>query len=609
MTELYPYQKEGVELIRGFNGRALLSDQMGLGKAQTIKTPILTSNGWIPIGNIKKGDFIYGGNAEPCIVTGVYPQGKKQVNRVWFDDVYIDCCSEHLWKIQNTLHNPKIVETSELIQYINDPVWKVPKVIPALYSKHALVEEYRKTITNVEVLDDKEEMVCISVDSLDHCYITDHFIVTHNTIQAITYIIEDNLYPAVIVTPATLKLTWKNEFWQHYKKRVEVLSGGKSYPLRKDGQRIYIINYDVLHKWIPYLKALKPAINCFDESHYLKNKTSIRTKAAKELVKSCEKVLMLTGTPMMNSTLELYPLLSMILGRENIESEKAFSNKYARMILTNYGWKYKEAKNLSELNIRLKKSCMIRRLVADVLHDLPDKVRQTIAVSLPPDRMQEYLEMQVAFDTWYKNNYPDRAAASKAKSNILSKLGYMKREVAKWKLPFIFEWIDNFFEENPEDKLVVFGLHNAVLFPIIERYLSKGTKRNPFVVYIGGSVDIKDRQKAIDLFQTNPGTKLFIGQMKAAGVGVTLTAANHVLLAECDFVPAIMTQSESRLHRITQKSVVFCHYLVADRTIESWVCEMVQRKQQECDGAIDGKEVEDFSLLEMVIDRMRLNSK
>ena len=105
-AKLYPYQEEGVQQIENFGGRALLSDEMGLGKSVTENTSVLTLNGWVPIGEIKVGDKVIGSDGKPYNVTGVYPQGKKQIYRVLFkDSVYIDCCKEHLWCVNTAIRH------------------------------------------------------------------------------------------------------------------------------------------------------------------------------------------------------------------------------------------------------------------------------------------------------------------------------------------------------------------------------------------------------------------------------------------------------------------------------------------------------------------------
>jgi hypothetical protein len=386
-------------------------------------------------------------------------------------------------------------------------------------------------------------MVCIAVNSPDNLYVAEHFVVTHNTLQTIKYIVDSHLYPAVIVCPASLKLNWQREFMMHFGKRTEILSSGKAVKLRKEGKRVYIINYDILAKWEKQIIELQPVIITADECHMVKSLQAKRTKVLLRLSKLVEHFIAISGTPMTNHVTELYPILRMVLGDEQIESRREFCDRYSKLELTRWGFKYVGSRRLPELHQRLQKMCMIRRLVKDVLPDLPDYTRQTLPVELPSAARQEYVQMNAAFADWYFEKFPEKSQVQAAV--IVTKLGYMKRHVAYWKLPFVYDWIDEFFEDS-DKKLVVFGLHRKVIDGIVERYLKRGTLRHPFVVKVDGSVNVENRQIAVDMFQKRPETRLFVGQMRAAGVGLTLTASSNVLFAECDFVPAIHSQAEKR---------------------------------------------------------------
>ncbi|MDR2116296.1 MAG: hypothetical protein LBP87_07940 [Planctomycetaceae bacterium] len=956
-TKLYPYQNEGVQQIERFDGRALLADEMGLGKSVAINTPILTPDGWVSIGQLKVGDRVVGGDGKFCNVIGVYPQGKKQIYRIWFKDgIYTDCDKNHLWQVNTATRNWRgnhhlVLTTGELIERgIYSKVgawglqskWYIPIVKPIQFEKKELpippyamgamlgngsfsrqvsfssvdnevvrrvkndliqwemvsvgnAKDYRfnkgnnseslfdvfvklglayhhasskfiphdylfssiedriellhglmdtdgtvlksgckngkgntaqyctvsqqlcadiihlvrslggiatyrirkkpkftyrgehkvgqdayeiniclpfgicafslkrkadlcpnvtgkyppsRAITKIEALDEESEMVCIAVDSPDNLYVAEHFVVTHNTIQAIKYIIDSDSYPAVVVCPASLKLNWQREFMTHFGKRAEVLSGGKSETLRKAGNRIYIINYDILSKWEKRIIELQPTIIVADECfvagtpistptgdvpiefisagmvvyngigtgvvevvsvreisvlvqielndgqiikctcnhlfftvdagwvtaahlksgnylftrqsasdlmadnnssvsdirgclkvmsvtvlrlsesvpvynlqvsghpsyfaggvlvhncHMVKSLQANRTKVLLRLSEKVEHFVAISGTPMTNHVTELYPILRMVLGEDGIESRREFCDRYSKLELTRWGFRYVGSRRLPELHKRLQKTCMIRRLVKDVLPDLPDFTRQTIPIELPREARMEYVQMNAAFADWYYEKFPEKSQVQSAV--IITKLGYMKRQVAYWKLPFVYDWIDEFFEESEDKKLVVFGLHHKVIDGIVNRYTKRGTLRKPFVVKVDGAISMNDRQRAVDLFQQRPETRLFVGQMRAAGVGLTLTASSNVLFAECDFVPAVHSQAEKRCIRISQKNHVLCTYIVAQNTIEEHVADILQRKQSEFNSAMDGgKSYDDFNLLQELMKRLR----
>jgi SWI/SNF-related matrix-associated actin-dependent regulator 1 of chromatin subfamily A len=347
---------------------------------------------------------------------------------------------------------------------------------------------------------------------------------------------------------------------------------------------------------------LQPKIIVADECHMVKSLQAIRTKVLLRLSKLVQRFIAISGTPMTNHVVELYPILRMVLGENGIESRREFCDRYSKLELTRWGYHYVGSRRLPELHKRLVKMCMIRRLVNEVLPDLPDYTRQTIPVELPEENRREYVQMNAAFADWYFEKFPEKSQVQSAV--IVTKLGYMKRHVAYWKLPFVYSWIDDFLEES-DKKLVVFGLHRKVIDGIVNRYFSRGTQRKPFVVKVDGTINMDDRQHAVDLFQQRPETRIFVGQMRAAGVGLTLTAASNVLFAECDFVPAVHSQAEKRLIRISQKNHVQCTYIVAQNTIEEHVADILQRKQSEFNSAIDGgKAIDDFNILKELLKRM-----
>ena len=108
---------------------------------------------------------------------------------------------------------------------------------------------------------------------------------TGKTLQSIKYIIDENAYPAVVVCPSSLKLNWKREFWIHFGKRAEVLSGGKAESLKRTGNPVYIINYDILAKWEKSIAELQPKVLVLDEAQAVKAITANRTKVAMRLAR------------------------------------------------------------------------------------------------------------------------------------------------------------------------------------------------------------------------------------------------------------------------------------------------------------------------------------
>lgn len=108
-------------------------------------------------------------------------------------------------------------------------------------------------------------------------------------------------------------------------------------------------------------------------------------------------------------------------------------------------------------------------------------------------------------------------------------------------------------------------------------------------VRVYGETPLEERQAAVDLFQNDPRCQIFVGSITAAGVGLTLTAASHVVFAELDWVPGNVSQAEDRCHRIGQRESVLVQHLVFDGSMDATIAKTLVRKQRVIDKALDGQ--------------------
>jgi len=220
---------------------------------------------------------------------------------------------------------------------------------------------------------------------------------------------------------------------------------------------------------------------------------------------------------------------------------------------------------------------MIRRLKCNVLDQLPPKSRHIVLVGIK--RRGEYEHAIRDFIGWLSNI--NRAKAKRAKkAEKMVKMGYLLRLVSQLKLHSIYEWIDNFLEDS-DGKLVIFGFHTAVLEALHKRY-------HNISVLVNGSVSSRKKQHAVDEFQTKKRIRLFIGNVRVAGVGLSLTAANDLAFVELRWTPGDHTQAEDRIHRIGQTDPVSIYYLIARGTVEESLCKLLREKQGILDQVLDG---------------------
>jgi len=404
------------------------------------------------------------------------------------------------------------------------------------------------------------------------------------TIQSIAWLqLHKDKIPVVVVCPASLKLNWQKEIEKWLDKpKTQVLSGSKIY---KTTGNILIINYDIVFAWISEFKRRSPKVLILDESHYIKANSARRTKTIKALAKRIPHVIALSGTPILNRPVEIYNAVN-IIDPNLFPNFMAFTRRYCKAHHNGFGWDFNGASNTLELNSILSKYVMIRRLKQDVLKELPDKIYSFVPMEL--DNEKEYRKAEIDFIE-YVRQIKGRDAAERIKSiEALAKIEGLKQLAVKGKMNQVMEWITNFLDS--ENKLVVFAVHKFVIELLMESF-------KDVVVKIDGNVSANERQKAVDEFQNNDKIKLFVGNIQAAGVGITLTASSNVVFIELPWQPGAVSQAEDRCHRIGQKDSVNVHFLLAQNTIEEKIASLIDSKRKVLDSVLDGKESDQSALL------------
>jgi len=397
------------------------------------------------------------------------------------------------------------------------------------------------------------------------------------TVQTIAYA---KMYkeerPILIVPPASLKINWKKEFdkWLKGTEKIYVMNGQSNVDLPKAD--IYICNYDILSHRKNQLKKIDFKIMAIDEAHAIKNSKTDRSKAVHELKKGINKRIAITGTPMLNRPKELFSILN-FLRPDSYDNFFWFAKKFCDAKKTAYGWDFTGVSNTKLLHQKLLSEMMIRRKKENVLKDLPKKRREIVYFDL--DNKKEYQRAENDFINWLYEISPEKA--KKARYNeTLVKINYLRQLVVEGKLKSIYQWIDNAIENDV--KLVLFAHHRKTIKTIEEKY------KDISVRVIGGD-SAKKKNEAVESFQNNDNIKLFLGNIKAAGVGLTLTAANNVGFIELGWTPGDLRQAEDRSHRIGQNLPVTAWYLLAEKTIDERIYNLIEEKQLVFDKIIDGE--------------------
>ncbi len=430
------------------------------------------------------------------------------------------------------------------------------------------------------------------------------------TIQALAWLaLHPEKKPVVIVCPAHLKLNWAQEARMTIPGdlNIQVINGTDT-TVKLTGD-IIIVNYDVLANtfetmidprtgkkvrttteipfsgWIDHILNINPQVLICDEAHYCKSPKALRTKAVRKLAARAKHVIALTGTPIINRPVEAYPIIQMI-DKRMFPNFMDFARKYCNAHHNGFGWDFSGASNKEELHEKLQR-IMIRRKKADVLRQLPDKLFAYVPIEM--DDPTEYKAAEADFISYLRKVKGDDAAKKADKAEHLVRIEGLKQLAIKSKMRSVIGWIRDFLDTNG-NKLVVFAVHKQTIDRLMKEFGKEAVK-------VDGGVTAIKRDEAVKAFQNDPAVKLFVGNIQAAGTGLTLTAASSVAFVELPWTPGELKQAEDRCHRIGQKNTVNVYYLLADNTIEMEIAEILDKKRKVLDAVLDGKEVEQGTLL------------
>lgn len=327
--------------------------------------------------------------------------------------------------------------------------------------------------------------------------------------------------------------------------------------------------------------------------HFLKNRTAKRTKAilgvgakAPGLSKT-PSIIGLSGTPILNRPVEIYPVAK-TLAPDKIPPFMTFAMAYCGAHHNGFGWDFTGSSKTDELHDLLTSTIMIRRLKKDVLQDLPSKTRSVVPLQMEAKDAKDYAKAENHFLGWLKLVNPEKIAAAQ-RAEALVQFQELKKLARNGKWSSVIEWLNESLESN--GKMIVFAVHHETIDNLMEALQGF----NP--VKVDGRDSQEKRQAAVDRFQTDESCRVFVGNIKAAGVGLTLTAASAVVFVELGWTPGEHVQAEDRAHRIGQKSAVNIYYLIANGTVEEEIAGLLDKKQRVLDSVLDGTGTAEDALL------------
>jgi SNF2 family DNA or RNA helicase len=388
------------------------------------------------------------------------------------------------------------------------------------------------------------------------------------TTSTIIAALETGAKKILIVCPASLKINWQREI-ENYSDRTVFIAEGKKFSTESD---FVIVNYDILKNFHDPKEKDSSLLNqsnfdlvVLDEAHMISNAQAQRTRIINHFVKQIKRVWLLTGTPMTSRPMNYYNLLN-IIESPVAQNWMAYAIRYCQGYQFTAGkrkvWNVSGASNLEELRDRTAKQ-ILRRLKENVL-DLPDKIISPVYLRL---QSKEYEELMGEYYDWYDKNTDESSSLTVQ----FSKLMKVRKVIANEKVKQTIEFVENILEQGK--KVIIFTNFTDTLQSIYQHFSKKA-------VYLDGSCSNSQRQQAVDLFQNDEKIQVFVGNLKAAGVGLTLTAAEAVIMNDLSFVPAEHAQAEDRAYRYGQKSNVLVYYPLFDNSIEGAIYDILNNKKR-----------------------------
>lgn len=401
-----------------------------------------------------------------------------------------------------------------------------------------------------------------------------------------------DLFPCMVVCPASVKSGWLRE-WKETNpdRRVSVIS--TSSPPEDFEADVIVINYDILGKRVTKengktsleirldgMKKKSFSLVIADEIHFLKNRKSIRSKSFKKLAHKVPSVIGLTGTLIMNRPAELLNILMLIERIKEIAPDDQyhhyFFERYCNMKETNFGMDISGASNIKELNRLLKECCYFQVSKRDALKELPPISENVVECEITNKRA--YKKAKGDLLQFIEDKFKDEEKVEKAaKAEFLVKLSTLKQLSLEGKEKFIKKWVEEWMEANEEEKLLVFASQSTILTKIAEEF-KEG-------LLITGGTTTKKRDEILQKFFSQKESRVLFANIGCLGTGVDglQKVCSNMAILELPPRPSDLVQVIGRLERSGQENPVTIQYLLSPETIDRDLWEMLKGKKDVTD--------------------------
>lgn len=411
-------------------------------------------------------------------------------------------------------------------------------------------------------------------------------------------------WPFLVICPSSIRFQWKDqalEWLSHLltENNICVVKNGKmEIP---EGTKMIIISYELFASNLKFQQKFRSVI-C-DESHYIKNPNTKRTKAIVPVVKEANRCVLLSGTPTLNRSSELFEQIDCIL--PGLVKYEEFCKRYCFQEINKFSRRteYTGAKHSEELHLLLTNTIMIRRLKRDVMKELPKKIRCKIPIEVTAKDLKRLQNVMTHLQTTDQiridaNGFPTfrtlNNKQTKAQNNELSNstdvtdsmnVSALYKMTGLAKVNALIEYMS--YLVDSDIKFIMFCHHIEVMDQITDHMEKAGWN----YIRIDGSTPMDDREKLIKEYQTKPQLQIALLSLSACGTGLNITAASTVVFGELSWVPGTLAQGEDRAHRMgSAHEEINVHYLVAQGTFDEMLWRIVNLKSTDVSTMLDGKQ-------------------
>ncbi|XP_018300731.1 SWI/SNF-related matrix-associated actin-dependent regulator of chromatin subfamily A-like protein 1 [Mycetomoellerius zeteki] len=453
--------------------------------------------------------------------------------------------------------------------HCNLSITKIPEAVLRIFKKNLKsdtqlpehdLSKIDETLTNA-LMPFQREGICYGISKNGRCIIADDMGLG-KTIQAlgIAHYYKES-WPLLIVTPSSVRYQWSQAIYEflpsiptHY---IHHFANTKDHI---GDDKITITSYDLLVRAINTFAKHIYGFVILDESHGLKSNKTARFQATNRICTHARHIVLLTGTPALSRPVELYTQIS--LANPRFMSYEDYGIRYCAGQRSIFGWDFLGSSNSQELQALLKSDCMIRRLKADVLNQLPSKIRKVIILD----------------SSLIKTGKQMREMSQRLQTNITglerhSTLIQYYNQSSYARVTAVRNYVAKLFENKK--KCLLYGHHQIILDTICEAAESVDIA----YIRIDGKTNSEQRKLLIDKFQECDECLVAVLSITAVNAGVTLTAANLVVFTELFWNPGILSQAEDRVHRIGQNNTVTIEYLIAQNTVDDYLWPLLHKKK------------------------------